>query len=56
MQTKCIEYEVWIWEDDGMSLHLQTEDYNKAVSTCEHLSTIGIEYEVYKKTTEVLDI
>ena len=55
-QTKMIEYEVWIWEDDGLSLHLETQDYNEVVSKCEHLSTVGAEYEVYKKTTELLDI
>lgn len=52
----AIVYEVWIWEDGGLALHLETEDYNKVVSTCEHLSSIGVEYEAYKKTTELLDV
>ena len=56
MQTKHIEYEVWIWENDGLALHLETMDLTEVIDKCEHLSTIGVEYEVYKKTTELLDI
>ena len=56
-QTKNVEYEVWVWEEDcSLTLHLNTLDYGQVVSTCEHLSTVGVEYEVYKKTTELLDI
>lgn len=56
MQTTCVEYQVWLWEDDGLTLHLETEDYDKVVSKCEHLKNAGFEYEVHKKTTELLDI
>lgn len=51
-----IEYEIWIWEDMGLTLHLETEDFDKVVDKCKRLSSIGIEYEVHKKTTELLDI
>lgn len=56
MQTKSVMYEVYIWEDDGLTLSLETDDYNKVVSKCEHLSILGIEYEALKKTTELLDV
>ena len=56
MQTKSVMYEVYIWEDDGLTLAMETEDYNKVVSKCEHLNSIGIEYEALRKTVELLDI
>ena len=56
MQTISVEYQVWFWEDEGLTLSLETEDYDKVVSECENLRKKGFEYEVYKKTTELLDI
>ena len=56
MKTIYTEYVVLIWEDAGLSEHLVTEDYNKVVSTCEHLSTVGIEYEVRRVTYDLLDL
>lgn len=51
-----VEYHILIWGDHGLSEHRVLEDYDKVVSKCEHLSTMGIEYEVRKVTTELVDI
>ena len=56
MQTKSVLYEVYLWEEDGLTLVLETEDYAAVKSKCEHLTSVGMEYEALKKTTELLDI
>ena len=51
-----VEYQVWFWEDEGIVLYLETEDYGKVVNECKHLRERGLEPLVYKKTTEILHI
>ena len=56
MKTMSVEYEVWVWENDGLVVYVATEDYDTAVETCKELTSKGVEYEAYKVTNELLDI